>query len=55
MFDDFSKRSKAVRAAFDLAEKRGWRDATLVDISQAAGISPSALRGSCLNISPIRR
>jgi len=44
MFDDFSKRSKAVRAAFDLAEKRGWRDVTLLDIAQAAGISLSDLR-----------
>jgi ubiquinone biosynthesis protein COQ9 len=44
MFDDFSKRSKAVRAAFDLAEKRGWRDVTLVDIAQAAGVSLSDLR-----------
>src|ERR1700746_2464461 len=44
MFDDFSKRSKAVRAAFDLAEKRGWRDLTLLDIAQAAGVSLSDLR-----------
>jgi AcrR family transcriptional regulator len=44
MFDDFSKRSKAVRAALDLAEKRGWRDVSLLDISQAAGISLSDLR-----------
>jgi ubiquinone biosynthesis protein COQ9 len=44
MFDDFSKRSKAVRAALDLAEKRGWRDVTLLDIAQAAGMSLSDLR-----------
>ena len=44
MFDDFSKRSKAARAAFDLAEKRGWRDVTLLDIAQAAGVSLSDLR-----------
>ena len=44
MFDDFSKRSKAARAAFDLAEKRGWRHATLLDIAQAAGVSLSDLR-----------
>lgn len=44
MFDDFSKRSKAVRAAFDLADKRGWRDLTLLDIAQAAGVSLSDLR-----------
>jgi ubiquinone biosynthesis protein COQ9 len=44
MFDDFSKRSKAVRAALELAEKRGWRDVTLLDIAQAAGMSLSDLR-----------
>ncbi len=44
MFDDFSKRSKAVRAALDLAEKKGWRDTTLTDIAQAAGLSLSDLR-----------
>jgi len=44
MFDDFSKRSKAIRAALDLAEQRGWRDVTLLDIAQAAGISLSDLR-----------
>jgi ubiquinone biosynthesis protein COQ9 len=51
MLDDFSKRSKAIRAALDLAEKRGWRDVTLLDIAQAAGISLSELRRefSCKN------
>ena len=44
MFDDSSKRSKAARAAFDLAEKRGWRHVTLLDIAQAAGVSLSDLR-----------
>jgi ubiquinone biosynthesis protein COQ9 len=44
MFDDFSKRSKAVRAALDLAEKRGWRDTSLTDIAQGAGLSLSDLR-----------
>jgi AcrR family transcriptional regulator len=44
MFEDSSKRSKAARAAFDLAEKRGWRDVTLRDIAQAAGVSLSDLR-----------
>jgi ubiquinone biosynthesis protein COQ9 len=44
MFDDFSNRSKAVRAALDLAATRGWRDVTLLDIAQAAGISLSDLR-----------
>ena len=44
MFDDFSKRSKAIRAALDLAATRGWRDVTLVDIAQTASISLSDLR-----------
>ena len=44
MFDDFSKRSKAVRAALDLAEERGWGDISLADIAQAAGLSLADLR-----------
>ena len=44
MFDDFSKRSKAVRAALDLAEKNGWRDTSLADIAQASGLSLADLR-----------
>jgi ubiquinone biosynthesis protein COQ9 len=45
MFDDFSKRSKAVRAALDLAKERSWGDVTLADIAQAAGLSLADLRG----------
>lgn len=44
MFDDFSKRSKAVKAALALAEKKGWRDTTLADIAQEAGLGLSDLR-----------
>jgi ubiquinone biosynthesis protein COQ9 len=44
MFDDFSKRSKAIKAALALAEKKGWRDATLSDIAQEAGLGLSDLR-----------
>jgi AcrR family transcriptional regulator len=44
MFDDFSKRSKAIKAALALAEKKGWRDTTLADIAQEAGLSLSDLR-----------
>jgi AcrR family transcriptional regulator len=44
MFDDFSKRSKAVRAAFDLAQQRGWGEISLADIAQAAGLSLADLR-----------
>jgi AcrR family transcriptional regulator len=44
MFDDFSKRSKAVRAAFDLAKERRWGDITLADIAQRANLSLSDLR-----------
>ncbi|HLO22492.1 MAG TPA: hypothetical protein VK193_03600 [Methyloceanibacter sp.] len=44
MFDDFSKRSKAVKAALALAEKKSWRDTTLADIAQEAGLGLSDLR-----------
>jgi len=44
MFDDFSKRSKAVRAALDLAKDRSWGDITLADIAQAAGLNLADLR-----------
>ncbi len=44
MFDDFSKRSKAVRAALDLAATRGWGDIGLADIAQAANLDLADLR-----------
>ena len=44
MFDDFSKRSKAVRAAFDLAKERGWGDISLADIAQSANLGLADLR-----------
>ena len=44
MFDDFSKRSKAVRAALDLAKDRSWGDITLADIAQAGGLDLADLR-----------
>lgn len=44
MFDDFSKRSKAIRAALDLARDRRWGDVTLADIAQAAGLDFADLR-----------
>jgi ubiquinone biosynthesis protein COQ9 len=44
MFDDFSKRSKAVRAAFDLAKERKWADISLADIAQAADLDLADLR-----------
>ncbi len=44
MFDDFSKRSKAVRAALDLAKERSWGEITLADIAQAAGLDLADLR-----------
>ncbi len=51
MFDDFSKRAKAVRAAFKLAAERGWGKTSLADIAQEAGLSLSELRRefSCKN------
>ncbi|MEX1060736.1 MAG: TetR/AcrR family transcriptional regulator [Methyloceanibacter sp.] len=44
MFDDFSKRSKAVRAALDLAKERNWGDISLSDIAHAANLSLADLR-----------
>ncbi len=44
MFDDFSKRSKAVRAALELAGKRGWGGTSLADIAQESGLSLADLR-----------
>jgi ubiquinone biosynthesis protein COQ9 len=44
MFDDFSKRSKAVQAALDLAKERSWGNIGLTDIAQAAGLSLADLR-----------
>ena len=44
MFDDFSKRSKAVRAALDLAKDKSWGDIGLADIAQAANVSLADLR-----------
>jgi ubiquinone biosynthesis protein COQ9 len=44
MFDDFSKRSKAVRAALDLARERRWGEITLSGIAQAAGLDLADLR-----------
>jgi ubiquinone biosynthesis protein COQ9 len=51
MFDDFSKRAKAVRAALALAQQKGWGDISLADIAQAAGLSLADLRRefSCKN------
>jgi AcrR family transcriptional regulator len=44
MFDDFSKRSKAMRAALDLAQERNWGDIALADIAHAANLSLADLR-----------
>jgi AcrR family transcriptional regulator len=44
MFDDFSKRSKAIRAAFDLAKERSWGDIPLADIARSANLDLSDLR-----------
>jgi ubiquinone biosynthesis protein COQ9 len=44
MFDDFSKRSRAVKAALDLAKERAWSDIALADIARAADLSLAELR-----------
>jgi len=44
MFDEFSKRSKAVRAALELAQQRDWSDISLLDIARQAGLDLADLR-----------
>jgi ubiquinone biosynthesis protein COQ9 len=44
MFDDFSKRSKAVRAALELAKDKNWGAITLAGIAQAANLDLADLR-----------
>jgi ubiquinone biosynthesis protein COQ9 len=44
MLDDFSKRTKAIRAALELAAERGWNDISLADIGGRAGLSLADLR-----------
>ncbi len=44
MFDDFSKRSKAIKAALEFAQERGWNDVSLAEIGQRAGLSLADLR-----------
>lgn len=44
MFDDFSRRTKAVRASLELAQERGWNETSLADIAQRAGIGLADLR-----------
>jgi ubiquinone biosynthesis protein COQ9 len=44
MLDDFSRRSKAVRAALRLAETRGWNATSLIEIAQAANLGLADLR-----------
>lgn len=44
MLDDFSKRTKAIRAALELAQDRGWENTSLADIAERSGLSLSDLR-----------
>jgi ubiquinone biosynthesis protein COQ9 len=44
MLDDNSRRTKAVRAALELAGQRDWGDISLSDIAQAAGLTLADLR-----------
>ncbi len=44
MFNDFSKRNKAVRATLALAAERDWGDVTLPDIARHAGLDLADLR-----------
>ena len=44
MFDDFSKRNKAVRAAFEIAAEQGWRAVTFPAIAERSRLSLAELR-----------
>ena len=44
MFEDFSKRNKAVRAALELAAAHDWGDVTLSGIAEKAGLDLADLR-----------
>ena len=44
MFEDFSKRNKAVRAALELAKTHDWGDVTLADIARQASLELADLR-----------
>ena len=44
MFEDFSKRSKAVRAALDFARDKAWGEIGLSDIAAAANLGLADLR-----------
>jgi ubiquinone biosynthesis protein COQ9 len=44
MFDDFSKRNRAIQAAFDLAREHGWRAVSFPAIAERTGLSLADLR-----------
>ena len=44
MFEEFSKRNKAVRAALELAAEGGWSAVTFAAISDRTGLSLADLR-----------
>ena len=44
MFDDFSKRNKAIVAALDLAAEGGWQAVTFPAIAERSGVSLADLR-----------
>lgn len=44
MFDDFSKRNRAIGAAFELAAERGWTHVTFAAIAERTGLTLADLR-----------
>jgi ubiquinone biosynthesis protein COQ9 len=44
MFDDFTTRNRAIRAALDLAAERGWREVSFAAIAERTGLSLADLR-----------
>lgn len=55
MLDDFSHRSRAVRAAFELAQERFWLSMSLADIAERAGLGLADLRREFASTSDILR
>ena len=44
MFEEFSKRNRAIQAALELAAEGGWRSVTFTAIAERTGLSLADLR-----------
>ena len=45
MFDDFTRRNKAIKAALEIAAEQGWRAVTFPAIAERARLNLGELRG----------